>query len=424
MFIKKCLLVLIITNVILIPLQAQSICFSIDAPGVYDLSDIEGDPTDVNDAIVCIDSSDVIVDFHNGILFQTAGNQVGGLTGIRVNCGLNNITIRNATIRSLTGKGINVLEGCSNINIENIEIVDCDEGGILFEGTVANSITNGLITNCFIDSCTGADANAAYGLRLIESENISIDNVIFQANDAGTTANGFGASLEFCRVCRMSNCQAVANGGDQLGVGIAVIQSQWTTIEDCDVLNTVARDAASTSRAAGFLLDQSTHSNLENCLSKHNTNLLAQAFGFESNAGNGNLFIQCLSQNNIGDVRAAGFAFRNNELRSSIFRSESRGNNGGASGEGLGIFLDTAQQCDISCNQLNSNTGLTGYGLRDTVTNTTNLIAGNSAFNNTSGGFNVTRTMGTFPVVTAQVGDFSAIADISKYFNIEFTVGP
>jgi hypothetical protein len=59
-----------------------------------------------------------------------------------------------------------------------------------------------------------------------------------------------------------------------------------------------------------------------------------------------------------------------------------------------------------------------GIGLKDTTTNTNNYIAGNLSYANTTTGYDIFRTAGSFPVTFASTGNFSALEQISKYINI------
>jgi hypothetical protein len=404
-------------------INADSIAVVIDQPGEYTFQSITANPTDLNDCAISIQASDVIVNFVDSFITQQVGNQIGGFSGIRVADGLSNIIIKNINIKFLTGTGIEFGEGCENIEIENVVIDTCNAGGIIFAGSMSSPIKDGSLKDCFVFSCTGVAGSPAYGIRLIRCDNFKIRDCIFNKNDSATTNSGFGLSLEYCTACKVLDCDANNNGGNALGVGISLYQAEWTLVQNCKVLNSIAR-ASMASKAVGILVDQCTHTVIKNCLVKHSNNSLVDAYGFECCNGSNNLFTHCLTKNNTGATAAAGFNIHGNELKTSVANCKSRGNDGGVSGVGYGIFLDTAQSCDILFNELLNNSGATGYGLVDTVTNTTNLISGNIAFGNTTDGFDVTRTSGTFPLISAQVGDFTAISDKSRLYNVNFDPGP
>lgn len=400
-------------------INTTSICTIINSPGMISPGgDVLFDPTDPDDSGYCIQSGDVILDFGGFNILQDPSDPIPGFTGITVSPGLSNITIRNGTIQGMTGLGIIVGAGCTNITLENINVIGCNATGILFNGNIASIIQDGSINNCLIYSCTGANGDPAYGLRLIYCDNFDIQNSTFDRNDAGTANSGYGISTEWCTTCRFTNCEINANGGNTLGVGINIYNSQWSIIENCIALNNISR-SSSTARAIGFLIDTSSHTTINNCISKHNNNVLAQGYGFQATNGFDNIFNICESNQNIGGTIAAGFLLNNNESSSSLIKCQSSVNNGGASGTGYGILLDTAQNCDILYNNISNNTGLVGVGLTDTVIDTTNLIAGTISFSNTTTGYQVTRVTGTFPVVTSFVYDFPTT--VNQYTNINFT---
>lgn len=157
---------------------------------------------------------------------------------------------------------------------------------------------------------------------------------------------------------------------------------------------------------------------LTNCKAVGNKNILANGIGFQSQ--NGTVFINgCFGQGNIGKM-AAGFVLTGTETGTTIENCQASVNTAiGVSGQSLGILLSGSTNCLINYNNCNRNTGVQGYGLQDTVANTTNLIYGNLTFLNTTTGFDVTRTDGgTFPVQYGTIGNFSNIQNTSQYMNV------
>lgn len=416
---KKSLLFLLIVIACFNTLDSASICTVIDQEGSYEFGGMTGDPTDTDDSLICIRSSNVELDLGDGIYSQVNGNNVAGFNGITIDSGFTNITIKNGTFNRFTGIGISTADNNSDITLENIEIINTAAGGILFNGTSMSPITDCKIKNCIVEKCNGVGGGVAYGLRLIECNNINLQDSSFNNNDAGTSNSGFGASIEFCSNVRFINCSAEQNGGNLLATGFSSSNSDWTLFENCKVINTVARNASG--RAVGYLFDTSNFSSALSCQATHNSNLVGKGYGFEISDGSDNICLNCLSRNNVGSITAAGFILQGTETGSSIFRCISRSNDGGVAGNGYGILINGPGNCDIWYNQLVDNKGLIGVGLADTTTNSTNLYSGNVAFNNTTTGFDVPRDSGTFPSASSTVGDFSNVTDISQYININFT---
>lgn len=411
---KKKLLLMILTGLTMNPIHGQSICLNIGSPGYGISGTIVADPTDPNDAIICITQSNVVIQMNGFTIMQDPANTVGGFNGIVIGPDVSNVTIQNGTVQGVTGIGIVILEGCTNILIQNVNVLECNQAGILFDGNLSSTIQDGFISNCYVYSCTGLEGNPAYGLRMIYCDNITVEDSTFNRNDAGTSDTGYGVSAEWCTTCNFTDCDANGNGGSTLGVGFNIYNCQWTVIENCNAINNISR-SSDPARAIGFLVDTSSYSIIQNCLSVHNNNALAEAYGFDATNGTNNLFENCIAKQNVGGTIAAGFLFENNESDSSLYTCESHLNNGGASGDGYGILLNAAQTCDILGNKVISNSGgATGIGLADTVIDTTNLINHTVSFNNTFTGYQVTRTIGSFPMITAENGDFSAIENVAN----------
>lgn len=126
----------------------------------------------------------------------------------------------------------------------------------------------------------------------------------------------------------------------------------------------------------------------------------------------------CVSLNSSSTVLATSLHLAGSENKTRILYSQFRDNNASPLGNAYGIFLNGAQNCEILSNQLSDNNGLLGIGLVDTTTNTTNLIAGNFSFNNSTTAYQVINTVGIFPVAFGTMNDFSQLTDISQYINI------
>jgi hypothetical protein len=397
-------------------IQAASICTVLDAPGNYQFgSGIVANPTDLDDAIICITSSDVTLNLNGYAYMQDPTNSLAGLTGIRVAPNLKNVTIQNGLIRQLTGPGITIGEGCSDIIIQNVETTDCDAAGILIQGVMGNPVVNALIKDSFVISCTGADLNTAYGIRVTYGGNVEINDCRIIGNDAGTVAAGFGISIENSQSCKLERCLCVSNGGQGTACGISIFLSSGVRVINCSAANTVARGG--TSEACGFSSNQCSNSLFADCFAARNSNTQDRAYGFKFVDGGDNSALFCTALSNAGTTTAAGFLVEDTESRSSLFKCKSRANDAGISGEGYGILVDGPQNCDFWFNELVGNRGATAYGLRDMTASSNNLVTGNAAFRNTTSAF---LGVAANTIITAAVNDFTALSSI-KYMNVAFT---
>lgn len=217
---KKIFLYLLCINFIFFNVKSASISIVMDQPGLSGFgSSQEANPADVNDSVVSIKTNDLVLDLGEHQLFQTAGNTISGLDGIYINPGLSNITIRNGVIGPVTGRGIYIGDGCSQIRLENITLQNCNTTGILFDGSFTGTgISIVKINECTILSCTGSDGNPAYGMKIIDGSNFRIERCVFESNDAGNLNSGFGLSLENCSTINILESTAASNGGFLMGL--------------------------------------------------------------------------------------------------------------------------------------------------------------------------------------------------------------
>lgn len=392
----------------------------IDAPGFYAYAgDVQFKSQMPGDNGVFITASNVIFDMGGHTIGQNSSNMFSGFDAIVIAPGLTNITIKNGTITNVTGCGIYVSDGCSEIYTDNLLVYACQETGILFDGSSSGTgIMNGTISNTTITSCTGVDGNPAYGLRLIETNNVIISDCIFSGNDAVLTNSGYGASIESCRNCEFINCRFNANGGDQFGVGISLLNSEDCALTGCSAIDNISHSSLISSTACGFLFNSSYSTACSNCKAIDNSNTNASSIGFFASDGSGNSFVDCVAQNHEG-ATAIGFLLAGSEENDSILNSQSGPNTASFDdGVSYGILIDGPQMCSLSGNVFSTNVGAQGYGFVDTTINTDNYTASNLSYANTTTGYLVVRTSGSFPVVYASVGDFSSISDVSKYLNI------
>jgi hypothetical protein len=343
-----------------------------------------------------------------------------GLDGVFIAPNLTNVTVRNGTITNLTGRGVYVSDGCSEIYLENLSIISCQETGILFDGNPTGSgIFNGSITDCLVASCTGTNNSPSYGMRLIAVKNKNISNCIFNSNDALTTSSGYGLSIESCTNCEFQNCKFNANGGNQIGTGLNIVNSHDCTLINCQSFENISHALISSATTYGFFAESCSGILFSYCKAINNSNSVGSGIGFQSINGTNNLFDNCTAVNNFGGIFAAGFYFSSSDSNSGVTNNTAIANIASfINGISYGILLGGAQGFSLNHNTIANNLGFKGYGLLDAVTDTNNLMTENLSYNNTTTGYSVSRTTGSFPVAFATAGDFSAIANISRYMNV------
>ena len=152
---------------------------SISMPGSYQLAG------DVSNQIT-ISASNVSLDMQ--------GHTVsGGTSGIVINSGLNNVTIKNGVVDSVSSNGIQVGAGCSNITIKDVQVKNA------IRGINVNQVTNGLIKNCDFNVSTT-------GLLLDACRNITVHNCTARANTHA------GYDILSSTTCNFIECSALSTG--------------------------------------------------------------------------------------------------------------------------------------------------------------------------------------------------------------------
>lgn len=375
-------------------LYSSHIVTQLNKPGLFQLGmDLECDPTFTGDCIILVNTSDIIIDLNQNTLSQVNGNFVPGFNAITINPGCSNVTILNGTIGEVTGIGIYVSDGCSDIYINDLTVKNCNNAGILFDGILTGTgISGGSIRHSSILTCTGVDGSAAFGLHMIKCKTMIINDVFFSGHDALTTSSGYGISCEYCQAIELSDCKIAATGGNDLAVGIYLMESNNILLKNCLTFGTVARSAQATARSYGILAQGCQHIWLNGSTSVSNYNLEAGGVGFALHNGARNLIENSFAQSNVGYSYGAGFELYN-ETESYVTNCKTRGNKAYATGSGYGIYLkDTCTRCYIEDNSLVNNGGVAAsYGIMDESPISTNLVLSNYAFNNGIN-YNVTYT--------------------------------
>ncbi|MEX0940430.1 MAG: right-handed parallel beta-helix repeat-containing protein [Candidatus Babeliales bacterium] len=390
-------------------LSAMSIADRITSPGVYRYrSNIFANPTIVNDTIISIEVSRVILDLAGYTLDQASSNMIGGLTGITIQSNIEDVEIINGAVIGLTGNGIQVGDGCRNIRIKNITVDSCDAGGILFDGSSSGTgIDKISIEQVTILSCTGANSNPAFGIKLEQSQNFQIKNSILCQNDANTIASGYGVWITSSTFGSVEGCIARENGGNEIGAGFFIETSDNVVLQNSRAFHTIARSANASSLSAGFRSLQSNSILFEENQSIQNTHLQQKALGFSAQSSSSNIFKRCIAQMNTGATEAAGFEIVA-EDNPSITQSVSSGNQTTSSGTAYGIhFLGSLNNNGyIIENDIMNNIGVSSsFGIVDDRNPSTTLFIRNRAFNNGTN-YSITYPIGiTLPTIIGSLSN-------------------
>lgn len=354
---------------------------------------------------IIIDRDNVTINLNGNILW--CNSSVSSIAhGIYVKDGVKNITIKDGSIVGFTGEGI-FFEGASgstitNVTLENVKIFS-NRNGIV--GTYLNSV---VLSNVEVRNSTGASGAITKGVSFSNTTDLTCKNVSSSEN-SGHEAYGF--NLDTITAGFFENCMAFKNTGSstdsptaddpEAGVGFFLKDSTG-----CNFYNCKAQDNVSVRYAYGFYLTGCSGNIFENCTALRTRattqNALATAAGFYSIAGFCNTWNSCLSNGNIVNSTATtstdgygafGF-YLTNEQQSTLYKCSTKGNGSrnNHAANATGIFLDgtvnsdcqycQVRECEASANCTTATSGVTAYGIRDTATDTTNIIINCIAFGN------------------------------------------
>lgn len=427
------------------------------------------------DAIVIgTNDHDIVIDLGGNTLLGN-GSVDTAIDGITIANNVENIVIKNGSIRNFSGDGITVGANCKNIHLENLHITDCMRNSINFLGNASDTpIIGCTIKNCIISDGdgsfgTGLDG-APVGINLAFCEGIIVEDTHIVAMKASeTTENSYGCLITSCTDVKMKNVLSGIHAGADVH-GFSVVSSVGVRFDGCEATGCYSFKTTGTG-AAGFIFNTSKSCIMNDCLSSGheglhesygvyinactgiimnhcaaigNTVSLSSAAnskcaGFFSAGGVGNVWRDCVSSGNKGAAVAtsivSGFELTKGEYQSSLINCIAEGNGDTlVEAKAYGFFLnDYALARDISSCQINncqaigncSVTASGAIGFYDNRATTKNMFVDNFAYGNNANGttdnYNVTPATGSFNEIEADIGGILDLANKPNYFNVSIT---
>lgn len=385
-----------------------------EAPGTYlftkmiEYSVANSTASATADAAIIIDSDNVTIDLNGHVLVCNSGVTTAA-HGILVKDGIKNITIKNGTISGFKGDGINVA-GTSNsivtgLTIENMKFIN-NRNGIAATYTNDSKIENCKIVNS--NDSLSTSNQTGIGAWFINCSGITCNN-IDSSGHSGNKAYGFkldtitGGTFENCTSFKNTGASTSSPTANTPEAAIGFFLKDST---GCNFINCRTADNVSTRYAYGFYLTGCSGNVLEKCSSLRNRatteNILATSSGFYSLSGIGNTWTECISNGNIVNSATTGSTdgygafgfFLGNEQQSTLNQCSAKGNGLTTNhlANATGIFLDgtvntdckycLVRGCEANANCTSKTSGISAYGIRDSATDTTNIIINCIAFGN------------------------------------------
>lgn len=460
----------------------------ISKPGQYYVSgDIQFNPikNPTSSTIYHITTSNVVLDLNGGMISQGSSNTTLDMVGVKIDPNVHHVTIRNGTIHHLSGVGISIGSGSSNIKLQNLHITDCVQGSVLGSGTEESPIKSLEMFNLFLSHNTGDpsvygdDTNTydAQGAKLSYVEHFTIDSCGFSNNQTTNNDQAYGLYLEHCVGGSISSCnfalnkstdeayglfaqqcQALEiygskfvgnNSSDEEGYGLALRGSSNNRVYRCEALGNEGKNDVFGFWAQGFTTTVvvgevpittyygSHHNSFVECESIENKASSGNAYGFYSAGSTSNAFIHSLSQGNQSGTSAstiaAGIYVTELTLSSTTYKETLfsidhcyiKGNYA-QNGMGAGIIIAQCENGHVDSNWVLNNTGSTSsYGIIDQSTDSSTLIMNNYAYGHTKNySANYSESNADIPVASASIGDFRPLNVATAFSNLEWRETP
>lgn len=408
---------------------------NISAPGLYALAaDIVGNDATANTGTITINASNITLDLNGHTVSQGSGISAN-VHGIECAAGVHDVVIKNGIIRDVSGNGIRINDGCANITLDNLTIIDCASGHILASGSGVSEITGLIIQHCSFTE-TGTSIPDML-ITLTQCNSVLLDEIVIQ--DISSQSDTLSALLiNDCSGIRITNC--IING-ISVGsfAGITISSSVNTALVNCAVQNSQANNdscigyviqngsngtaltgctahdlnaTTSATECAGFTCDDTTGCTFSQCSVRSviATAPNAIAYGFKITDSNHVVQKQCsasLVQTTGSATIAYGILWSNVAYCALI---ESICDSTRAATQAFGMLATTISESELNSNQfLNTIGGTLQRGLR-VVSATRCLFTRNIAFRN---GTNATQQIEGLPSGTTDfntaTGNISSI---------------
>lgn len=428
-----------------------------------------------NSTIIHITESNVTINLNENTISQAPTNTTLNLNAIVIDPGVHHVTIYNGTISGVSGVGVVIGAGCTDITIKNMQMTNCVQGGLTATGTLSSPIFSLTLQDLLLSKNNGdpsaygdssntysplgmqivyalhfdisrcecianqtATNDPAYGLYLQQCSNGIISDSTFSGNQSNDAA--YGILAEQCVALEINNSKFIKNTSlSYHAYGCALTGSDNNKIYKSQALSNIGQSLTYGFFLQGLEVDSIYYGSNDNsiieCSSTANSTVLGNCYGYFSSGNTANNFIKSNSQGNRSGTQsgstAAGFYAEQlteytttyNETLTNVNKCISKANYAqDSSGIGAGILINTVERANIEGSWVLSNTGgLSSYGIVDLTTESSSLIMSNYAFGHTT---NYLATYedpnDTIPVISGTVGDFTTLANVTPFVNYEW----
>ncbi len=317
--------------------------FTISNPGHYVLvQDIGFAASSADQNAIYINSSNVTLDLGGRTLYN---NGVGTtMTGVSINTGLKNITLKNGNIVGFSEYGIETAD-CRNLRIENLSIGECAYSGIYLGGTSTSAdVSEAIINNCIISHCNRA-SGASTALSINFGYNIIISNTLVGRTITTTSGDVKGLYLANSRNVTVTNCDFGSNSSAGSAYGAYIENCRHVALSDC---TSGVNNAASGNSGYGFYVTATSYDiSFKTCTAHSNYGAgTGSGYGFYINGGYNTSFVDCTANSNYSSGTGHGYGFYLTTAYQSYFENcRASYNNAGATGAcGCGFYQTSSDK--------------------------------------------------------------------------------
>ncbi|HEX2977590.1 MAG TPA: right-handed parallel beta-helix repeat-containing protein [Candidatus Babeliales bacterium] len=381
---------------------ADSVAIVYDNPGYYLYGGgMTASPTDPDDSMIIINTSNVVIDMGGNIFRQDPENTVPGFKCVSIAPNLSNVTIRNGIIAGFTGNGIVVNDGCFDIVLDGLSIKGCTDAGINFIGD-RSGIMDVAIRNTSVSDTIPGSSRVTAGVHAFNTTRTLITTCYFEGNELVSPDRSAGVHFENSSVFEFSNNRTIGQVGKQFAAGYMFENCTEGIIRDCLAYATNTASGDGSDVVSGFYMDTCKDIWINSSQSVSGK-ARGQCFGFYSQKGVGTILEKISVQSQQADQGSSGIYLSNEDgsyINNSTIRSVVS-----TKGNAYGIQLaDNCTRCQIEENLVSNNSGERSFGIIDNANPSTSLFIRNQCFNN-SINYSVTYPGFELPIINGSLSN-------------------
>lgn len=318
------------------------------APGHYKFSDsIEFNSTETGIAIL-IDADFVELDLTGYALYQN--NSQNGVIGISISPNKHHITIKNGVLAQFSECGINVSQGCYDIDIKDITI----ENANCTYAVAFNGMAGEVVHDCKLSRCMVSTVTAATIVNFSYCANIDIENSSFCCNMSDSKLDVL--NLSNCKKCSLLQSNILTSIATSTFVAIRADDVQSLMLDGCLIND----NSSSSDDCHGIYFSDSIASSIKNSQINGNESQSQSYYGITITGTTSSVLVQhCVVRSGKSNNRECVGIYLKEGLNCIVAQCETM-ENVSTNSYGYGILVENASSPTIKkCSSfVNSSCGI------------------------------------------------------------------